>query len=164
MSEHPVLSLAGVLGLAVSVLTGVGTVIGWIVSESFWDALFVALQVAGAIFYIAGGAGCALVAINGKRMGYSIGTRLAALFGAIFIALVVVAFMSDPEGLEDEDWSLAILGLIGIGLSLTYPAIKVLDAHERYRQSRRECPACAETIKRRAGVCKHCGYRLRWIP
>lgn len=55
LDEHPVIRTLAVLTAAIGLLLGVGTTVGWIVSDSFTEAAFTALRVAGLVWFIGGG-------------------------------------------------------------------------------------------------------------
>jgi hypothetical protein len=155
---------------AVGVITGAGTIVGWIVSsESPAVVAGTAVGLAG-MFYAGGGAlvsfGIALLPPRVlKRLedeGHTKATFSARVFffaaGCFFTAFFVV-LGTDPL---DATW--IMLGATTLGIV----AFVAVEVHRRSvaRRSRefRECPDCAEMIRTKARVCRYCGYRFALSP
>ena len=70
----------------------------------------------------------------------------------VFFA-VLVGFFADSRDRIGPLW--AVLALV-ISPLLAFLLVAVLPA-----KGRRTCPACAELVKAKAVVCKHCGHDFR---
>ncbi len=99
------------------------------------------------------------------------------LFGASFSASVVITvlvvhglifgvfcqFVAYQKGRDGVTWFyigfffgvIALLALIGLGKPDAKEATSVLDANDDM-----DCPKCAERIKKRAKICRFCGFDL----
>jgi hypothetical protein len=158
----PIRNLATLIG----VITGAGTIVGWIVStESPAVVAGTAVGYAG-MAYCAGfalvGFACALLPTAAlERVGGKGGGKARAYYfgaGCVFSAFFA-GVGTDPL---DGVWitlgaaSLLIVGYVSV---LAYR-----DAAVKRKGEYRECPDCAEMVKSRARVCHYCGYRFAPPP
>ena len=142
--------MGGVVGL----LTGIGTLVGWASSASFRDSAAVALAAGGAIYLVGGGAFLLFEAITGGPRSDGVSRRDQVILAVLLMASSVFYFV---EGA----WF--IFRVFGLGsLVVAIWAVGALNRHlkARHAASEKNCPDCAETIKRDALVCRHCGYRF----
>jgi hypothetical protein len=141
--------VVAVLGLVVGLLTGVGTIVGWVTSESFIDALGDVAAYAGAVYV-----GLAFIAIVVTARDETTWLqRLAPLAGVAALFFGVVLPWDRPWL-----WGCAALGLLTATV-VGVPAVR--EQRERAKASKKVCPDCAETVKAEANVCHYCGYRFR---
>lgn len=150
----------------IGVITGAGTIVGWIVSTES------PAVVAGTAVGYAGMAYCAGFALVGfvyavlpsatlERVGGKPGAKARAYYfvaGCVFTAFFA-GVGTDPL---DGVWitlGAATLLIVGYVSSLAYRTAAV-----RRKGEYRECPDCAETVKSRARVCRYCGYRFAPPP
>jgi hypothetical protein len=158
----PIRNLATLIG----VITGAGTIVGWIVStESPAVVAGTAVGYAG-MAYCAGfallGFACALLPSGTlERVGGKSGAKARAYYlgaGGLFAA-AFVAVGTDPL---DGVWiTLGAATLLIVG----YASVSAYrDAAVKRKGEYRECPDCAEMVKSRARVCHYCGYRFAPPP
>jgi peptidoglycan/LPS O-acetylase OafA/YrhL len=139
-------------GLVVGLVTSIGTIVGWITSESFADAV-ASVAPYGGVAYIA--LGCAAAALSAReergwrrRVWSAVPTLVASI--ALFFGVILP---------WDETW---LQGCAALGLltALVVGGFGLRDRQARIRASRKVCPDCAETVKAQAHVCRYCGYRF----
>jgi uncharacterized membrane protein (UPF0136 family) len=136
------------LGLVVGLLTGVGTIVGWVTSESFVDALGDVAAYAGAAYIGLAGVAVIVTARDATWL-----QRLAPLVAVAALFFGVVLPWDEPWL-----WGCAALGLLTATV-VAIPAVR--EQRKRLKASRKVCPDCAETVKAEANVCRYCGYRFR---
>src|SRR6266508_1917246 len=174
MLEHPILKAAGAVGTAVGLLTGIGTLIGWAATDSFQESAYVAVQWAGVSYILlAELAICIpwfrrhLFQRHLTRSTFASRRNTIPLIGlgiAICLAIIVVLsafirFITTLGGI-----AVFVIGCIAILTGIWFSVLWAIGQARAYRNSRRECLDCAETIKRKARVCPHCGYRFKSPP
>jgi hypothetical protein len=158
------------LATAIGVLTGAGTIVGWVVStKSPVVVLGTALGYAGMAVTVGVALFClvltilppsVLKALEDKQLTKSTLTaRVLYLAFAIGIAAIAASTGTDPR---NGFW--IAMGAVTLGMT-GYSAFLVSNnaAAARKRQFR-VCPDCAETIKAQACVCRYCGYRFSLPP
>ena len=150
MSEHPALWILTAVGVLIGILTGLGTIIGWMVSESFRETLYAALRVAGVLYFLAGVCGAIYMAIQDRRRGEYLQSAFWVLVGSCILGFLAWIALDA----ENDEQKLAALGVVGIGTSITFGIRGVKATQRHFERIRMQCPGCAETIKRKAGVCK----------
>ena len=156
---------------AIGVVTGAGTIVGWIVStESPAVVLGTAVGLAGMAYCVVFGLLSLVAALlprsvledleeRGELARPGLRARALYLAFACFFAVLFALIGTDPLS---GTWItigailLAIVGYVAIGVHR--------DRVAKRRAELRECPDCAETIKARARVCKYCGYRFAPSP
>jgi hypothetical protein len=158
-----VAKVLGYIAAAIGVVTGVGTIVGWVAStESIGDVASTALGWAGVAYLV-------LLAVwawqwfvqqwkslsdkdvpPGQRYG------LAAV--AAVTALTLTAFV--PIASQDLD-GVKGLGLIGVILGALYLLLTCIKMAIDYQGAYHACDDCAERISSKARVCPHCGFRYQ---
>lgn len=158
MPVHSMLKTVGALGALVGLLTGVGTIIGWIASDSFLHAAFDALRWAGVLF-IGPAVGAGFYSAYGRESPRR-SRRFASGFVAILMsgALLYTGITSAAAG--EGSWGLFALGCFAVSTGLLFLRAWVVQQRTEYKTSHKECPDCAETVKVKARVCRYCGYRF----
>jgi hypothetical protein len=155
---------------AIGVITGAGTIVGWIVStESPAVVAGTAVGYAGMAYCGGFALGAFVLAMLPKRTlealaveGLAKATFTARAyylgFGCLFAAFFV------GVGTDPLDGVWITLGaatlLIVVFSTVTVHRNTVAKRKGEYR----ECPDCAETIKTKARVCRYCGYRFALSP
>jgi peptidoglycan/LPS O-acetylase OafA/YrhL len=143
------------LGVVVGLLTGLGTIVGWVASESFKDSVASAASYAGVAYIALGSVAGALSVREETTWPRRFWTGLPALIAPVALFFGVIL----PW---DEAW---LQGCAALGL-LTAIIIGVIGLRQRQARiiaSRKVCPDCAETVKAQANVCRYCGYRFRQL-
>jgi hypothetical protein len=155
-----------IAGAVIGLVTGAGTIVGWIVStDSPLEVVGKALGYAGmgyalgfaAILFVAAALPKrTLQALEDEGFTKAVFTARALYFGGgCFFAGFFVVVGTDPL---DAVWIVTgVVLLYVVGLAGFYVARR---AAARYRP----CPDCAETIRVAANVCRHCGYRFALPP
>ena len=156
MSDHPVAKAVGALTAAIGLLTGIGTIVGWIDSGSLSDTLFDAIQIAGLAYLIVSGFACAVALVLARNVNWFV-RALGILFSAF--GAVSVSYWGAWEG-EDPGFFF-VWGCIGIVAGVVVAVLWVHGAAQSYRDSHMTCPDCAETVKSEARVCRYCGFRFK---
>jgi uncharacterized protein UPF0547 len=155
---------------AIGVITGAGTIVGWIVStESPAVVLGTAVGYAG-MAYCGGfalvGFGTALLpkrilqGLEDERLAKATFRARAFYFG--FGCLFAGFFAGVGTDPLDGVW--ITIGAVALLVVASSAVIVHRNAEAKRRGEYRECPDCAETIKSRARVCRYCGYRFALSP
>lgn len=149
----------GVAATVIAALTGIGTIVGWIASDSFDDAARTALSGAGIAAMVGAGLWSIVIVFwNPSREGPIV--RAAA-----FVLMIGVPLVTVPQALNDPGhWSFLVVGPVAFALGLMVAIVWVAVQVRNDRRARRSCPDCAETIRSAARVCRHCGYRFAPPP
>jgi hypothetical protein len=158
-----------VAGLAtlIGVVTGIGTIVGWIgSSESFGDVADTAVGWAGLTYFAASAVGVFVAAALPERRlreGFADTKlakspawiqRLVLVVGGVAFALVLAAEEFDPDNYVGFGYAiLAVVAFIAVIVGVQLVA--------KARASRHSCPDCAETVRKTARVCPYCGYRFK---
>jgi hypothetical protein len=163
-------TLIRTIATAIGVMTGAGTIVGWVVStKSPSVVLGTALGYAGmavlgfvtlACFVAAILPPSALQALEEKEL-----TKATLKARAFYLgASVVMAAIAASTGIDPLAGFWIALGAVTLGMT-GYSAFLVSRraAAERKREQR-VCPDCAETIKAKACLCRFCGYRFSLPP
>jgi hypothetical protein len=154
----------------IGVITGAGTIVGWITSTES------PLVVLGTAVGYAGMAYCAGFALLGflsaalpqrileelEKPGLVKSTLTArALYfvAGCGFAAAFVAIGTDPL---DGVW--IVLGAVMLFIVLRVTVDVQRRAAAKRRAEYRDCPDCAERIKAKACVCRYCGYRFALPP
>ncbi len=142
--------LAG-LGVVVGLITGIGTVIGWIASESIGDAIRVAGLAAGVAYIALAWASGVFLLWAGDTRRQGLKDAAPSLGGAAIGTVVIVVW--------DEPVILAY-GAVGVVLAAIIAGVFAYQRFQKHKASRKVCPDCIETVHARASVCRYCGYRF----
>jgi hypothetical protein len=157
-----------IVGLAtlIGVVTGLGTIVGWIgSSESFGHVASVAAGWAGLV-YFAGAtllvfvtaalpAGSLRVPLAKTALSDApvLVQRLAVIaVGALFTVILVLEGFDPDEFVGFGFATLGIVVLVGVTVALA--------RRSESQPATQDCPDCAETVKQQARVCRYCGYRF----
>jgi hypothetical protein len=91
---------------------------------------------------------------------------VAIVLGWLVFAIVagVIAAGRGRSGVGYFLLSIVLSPLVGILLAVALPDLKQAKAREADLADSRECPHCAELIKRAATVCRYCGRDLAPLP
>jgi peptidoglycan/LPS O-acetylase OafA/YrhL len=140
------------LGLVVGLLTGLGTIVGWLASESFDDTVASAAAYAGVAYIALGSVAGALSVLEETSWRRRLSNGLPALVAVVALFFGVVL----PW---DEAW---LRGCAALGLltAVIVGGFALRDRRAAVRASKKRCPDCAETVKVEAHICRHCGYRF----
>jgi hypothetical protein len=153
VSDLPVSRIVGTLGAVIGLVTGIGTLIGWVASgDTFRDVGSVALPIAGAVFSLG-------LAVSYVLDGLAKPGR--ERWGDFLAASGVLAFVGFFMIVENPREVLTVVGVIGSGLGLLW-AVSQTPAYLR-RAAGKKCPQCAETVKADAQVCRFCGWRFNEV-
>jgi hypothetical protein len=150
------LKVLGAAALVIGLLTGIGTIAGWVASDSFVETLPTALKVAGLAYGILAFSVVLVLSIRDPVESFPI-RFLSSVFAVGF--LVLFAYLGIVEW-EENDRVFLFPGVVCLAVALYVSVTWVRDEAKAYRASRMECPDCAETVKSRAKVCRYCGYRF----
>lgn len=159
-------SVAAVIG----VLTGAGTIVGWVVSaKSPIVVLGTALGYAG--MAVVGGFAIvsfvtailppkALKSLEDRQLTKATLKARALYFayGCVFTAIAVATGTDPLAGF----W--IAVGAVTLGTGAYSAFLISRNAAAARKREYRVCPDCAETIKAKACVCRYCGYRFSLAP
>jgi Uncharacterised protein family UPF0547 len=148
------------MGVVVGLLTGIGTVVGWIASDSFEDTALTGLRVAGIAYIVLSYPAIAVPLVLGlRKSGLLIGG--VRVLGAVLCTAMMSLVLYFAVQWEDDDREFFIVfGVIGLLVAIVLAGIWSVQTERAYKRSRMECPDCAETVKSKARVCRYCGYRF----
>jgi hypothetical protein len=144
--------LVGAAGAVVGLITGVGTIIGWMaVSASLAEVAAICLPVAGAGWVLGIGATMA------HRTPGTLLRKTMWFLGVVVLFPVVAVGASSQQSLVVV---LTFWGLMSLVVAVIYSPFVVTREIKRAKASTQVCPDCAERIKAQARVCRFCGYRF----
>lgn len=143
---------AGIV-IAVGLLANVVTLIASIADESFVDGIATAGTIAGLVF------GLSTTALVVWVLVIELSWALRALgivvgLGGTAVCLFLVILPWDETLLQIMGAVFVVVGAWPLGAF----ALGTYQDHQRLRH--KECPNCAETVKKEAKVCRFCGYRF----
>jgi hypothetical protein len=146
--------VVGTLGAVIGLLTGVGTLIGWIASSNtLGDVGSTALVIAGAAIMVG-----LPVSIVLEELGREGGLDWGEIFWvALGLGVAVLVLVEEEPGEV-----LRFYGWMALAIGLAWCVFQ-LPAYLR-RASGKKCPQCAETVKADARVCRFCGWRFEEVP
>ena len=151
------LRVLAAVGTVVGLLTGLATIIGWLVSDSMSATLGVVLPIAGWIYTILVGVG--LTFVLGGYGWYLVGARRALPWLTLGLAFIFFHFII--FSLVGSDYFASFYGVAG---PLTFAAGYIWYSVVSYRDSHGTCQECLQTVKRDATICFHCGSFLCALP
>lgn len=151
------------------VMTGVATVVGLLlglgtlasaVATNWATARIYALPITGGVFYVL----LASISVWDYRHRQAPWTTEGLVNWPVPLVilggLLGVAFAT--EGVRGAVGVARYGGTIVLVGSLVMAPLILYARYETAQGSQKPCPDCAETVKRDARVCRHCGYR--WAP
>jgi hypothetical protein len=168
----------GLVATSIGVVTGLGTIVGWLVSDETPGVVArIAVGTAGMV-YVGGFVllclGVALLPPRRLRrflerdesqehlprpLRRPVVARLTYLALACGGVLVAVDTGPDPKA---GFW--VVLGAVALALVLFAWLAVRRQAAARRKSELQECPDCAEMVKTKARVCRYCGYRFKPPP
>jgi hypothetical protein len=170
-----VIRLVAAMATVIGLLTGVGTIVGWIASASLRDTVAFTTAVAGAMFLLAF-AGMMLVAgIRVVARAPSVRRRLGRLrtpwwlrwhrgwYVAVAVAVPsgILRLVIDPhtpvEWLRSFGWTTLIVAVVALAFSWA-------NVRGTFWSRHKVCPDCAESVRTNAFVCHYCGWRFESPP
>jgi hypothetical protein len=159
------------LGTVVGLLTGVGTIVGWVTTASFVEALDDVVPFAGRSYAMAS---ILLIAADPwvpqtlqpewwprlaprdhawqRGRPFKCWWTMTALLAAVFVAL-------QPQGVL-----FTAFGFIALALGVLAALKQAARAHLRRRAAHKPCPDCAEQVNADARVCPYCKWRFAPRP
>ncbi len=166
MEWAPVRTLGAVIGL----VTGAGTIVGWIVStESPLTVAGKALGYAGMAFPLGLALFSFVAAVLPPRTLETLEKREIARntlvarafyfgFGCLLTGFVVFV------GTDPLDGVWITIGALTVGIAGYVAVLLSRNTAAQRKAASRDCPDCLETIKAHANVCRYCGYRFAPAP
>jgi hypothetical protein len=163
-------TLIRTVATVIGVLTGAGTIVGWVVStKSPLVVLGTALGYAG--MAVLGGFAivcfvsaflptAALQALEEKQLTKATVRARAFYLGASF-AMAAIAASTGTDPLAGF-W--IAIGAVTLGMAGYSAFLVSKNAAAARKREVRVCPDCAETINAQACVCRYCGYRFSLPP
>jgi hypothetical protein len=164
--ESPTVRIVGIVATAIGIVTGVGTIIGWIASQSREDTLAITLPAAGAMFLLS----IPVIAIR-LILGLPlfVGGPPPSRRDRMWASVWLVGFVVGP--------AFAVVlrtrpQLVAARLPCHHRRVRAdmgtLDGSDdclpgaqaaaQVRARRQDVPDCCETIKAGARVCRYCGF------
>jgi hypothetical protein len=141
-------------GLVIGLITGFGTVIGWIASANLPSTLTTTGKVGIILFSGTGTIGTVRANFELVALWWRDRVTLLALT-LIYAGIGVSAFL-----IPWDEWLFQVIGTMGLLVLAGYGVFRALRWHGNYLNSRKTCPECAESVKVEAKICKHCHSRF----